>query len=211
MPWLDILGWAGSALLVVSVMQTRILWLRLLNLAATIVLLIFNWGLGIWSMVAMNAVLAALNIFYIAKLQRERQAGSTAYEVLSVDSDDTYLTHFLRRQARDIAGFNPGFTGSVEPGAAAYLIQHGNETVGIVVVRDAGGGDAQVELDYVTPPYRDLSPGEFVYRESDLFARKGFRRILTPPGMLAPYYARLGFTRDGDHWVLAVREPSPAA
>ncbi|GAA1772978.1 hypothetical protein [Nostocoides vanveenii] len=211
MPWLDILGWAGSALLVVSVMQTRILRLRLLNLAATIALLIFNWGLGIWSMVAMNAVLAALNVFYIAKLQRERRAGSTAYEVLSVDSDDTYLTHFLRRQARDIASFNPGFTGSVASGAAAYLIQHGNETVGIVILRDAGGGDAQVELDYVTPPYRDLSPGEFVYRESNLFARKGFRRVLTPPGMLAPYYARLGFTRDGDHWVLAVRDSSPAA
>ena len=68
----------------------------------------------------------------------------------------------------------------------AYLVQHGNETVGVVVVRDAGEGVAQVELDYVTPRFRDFSPGEFVYRRSGLFTSRGFRRIVTPPGMVTP-------------------------
>ena len=36
--WLDILGWAGSALLVYSVMQARVLRFRVLNLAACVVL-----------------------------------------------------------------------------------------------------------------------------------------------------------------------------
>jgi uncharacterized protein (DUF302 family) len=70
-----------------------------------------------------------------------------------------------------------------------------------VVVRDAGDGVAQVELDYVTPRFRDFSPGEFVYRSSGLFRGKGIRRIVTPPGMVNPYYQRLGFTQEGDHWV----------
>ena len=69
------------------------------------------------------------------------------------------------------------------------------------MVRDAGDGVAQVELDYVTPRFRDFSPGEFVYRSSGLFRGKGIRRIVTPPGMVNPYYERLGFTREGDHWV----------
>jgi hypothetical protein len=68
------------------------------------------------------------------------------------------------------------------------------------VVRDAGDGVAQVDLDYVTPRFRDFSPGEFVYRRSGLFTRRGFRRIVTPPGMVNPYYERLGFTRAGDSW-----------
>jgi hypothetical protein len=89
----------------------------------------------------------------------------------------------------------------VGPGSAAYLVQHGNETVGVVVVRDAGDGVAQVELDYVTPRFRDFSPGEFVFRRSGLFTGRGFRRILTPPGMVNPYYERLGFARAGDSWV----------
>ena len=71
-----------------------------------------------------------------------------------------------------------------------------------MVVSDAGEGTAQVELDYVTPRFRDFSPGEFVFRRSGLFRDKGFREVLTPPGMVAPYYDRVGFARVGDHYRL---------
>jgi hypothetical protein len=71
-----------------------------------------------------------------------------------------------------------------------------------VLVREAGNGVAQVELDYVTPRFRDFTPGEFVYRRSHLFTERGFRRVVTPPGMVAPYYPRLGFRRAGDAYEL---------
>ena len=35
-----------------------------------------------------------------------------------------------------------------------------------------------------------------------LLRDRGFRRVVTPPGMVAPYYDRLGFRREGDTWVL---------
>jgi hypothetical protein len=38
MPWLDLIGWFGSALLIVSVMQARLLRFRVLNLGACVVL-----------------------------------------------------------------------------------------------------------------------------------------------------------------------------
>ena len=40
--WLDILGWGGSALLVYSLLQSRLLRLRVLNLAACVILTVFN-------------------------------------------------------------------------------------------------------------------------------------------------------------------------
>jgi len=33
---------------------------------------------------------------------------------------------------------------------------------------------------------------------------EGFRRVVSPPGMLAPYYDRIGFRREGDVYVLEV-------
>jgi hypothetical protein len=54
----------------------------------------------------------------------------------------------------------------------------------------------------VTPLFRDFAQGEFVFRRSGLFTDAGFRRVVTAPGMVAPYYDRLGFTRTGDTWTL---------
>ena len=82
-----------------------------------------------------------------------------------------------------------------------FLVQRGDETVGVVLLR-AVGETAHVLLDYVTPRYRDFSPGEFVWRSSGLLTERGIRHVVTPPGMVGAYYDRLGFAREGDSWVL---------
>ncbi len=193
------MGWGGSALLVFSLLQSRVLRFRVLNTIASLVLTAFNGFLGIWSMVAMNAVLSAINLWFIAKLMRERH-DEAAFDVLRVRSTDAYLAHVLRMHGADIATFQPDFAGT-SPGSIVYLVQKGDETVGVVVLR-ISGGTAQVELDYVTPRYRDFSPGEFVWRQSDLLSELEVNRVVTPPGMHGAYYDRLGFHRVDQSWVL---------
>lgn len=202
MSWLDALGWAGSALLVFSIMQARVFRFRVLNTIACLALTIFNGLLGIWPMVAMNIALMAINLWFIVRLWRERR-DDRAYAVLEVADDEAFLQHFLAVEGPDIARLFPHFRGmEVSPERTAYLVLKGHETVGVVIVRDEGDGIARVELDYVTERYRDFTPGEFVYRQSGLFREHGFHAIQTPPGMVDAYYDRLGFRRVGDHWLL---------
>lgn len=202
MNWLDALGWAGSALLVYSLLQARVLRFRVLNLVACIVLVVFNGLIAVWPMVGMNVVLAGINLWFIRKLLSERH-DQRAFEVLEVGPNDEYLRHVLRVHHADILAFNPDFVwDGAAPGRQAYLVQHGDETVGVVLIRDAGDGIARVELDYVTPRFRDFSPGEFVWRRSGLLKEDGFRRVVTPPGMVDPYYDAVGFHREGDVYVL---------
>ena len=104
--WLDILGWAGSALLVYSVMQTRVLRFRVLNLAACVVLTGFNAALGIWPMVAMNIALAAINLWHIRALVSTRDDEAT-FEVLEVGPADEYLRHVLRVHQKDMLVHQP--------------------------------------------------------------------------------------------------------
>lgn len=199
--WLELVGWAGSALLVWSLLQTRILRLRALNLVGCLVLIGYNAAVQVWPMVGLNVVLAVINLWYLRRLFTTRHDEQT-YQVVEVGPDDAFLAHTLRVHAADIARFNPGFRPGPVPGRSAYLVVRADEVVGVVLARDAGAGVAQIDLDYVTPSFRDFTPGEFVYRRSSLFTDRGFRRVVSPPGMIAPYYHRLGFRREGHSYVL---------
>ena len=193
MSWLDAVGWIGSALLIYSVMQARVLRFRVLNLAASAILAGFNAMLEIWPMVAMNVALCAINLWHIRILVFTRHDQET-YEVLEVGPQDEYLRHVLRVHEADILKYQPDFTwDGALPGSVAYLVQRADETVGVVLARDEGDGVARVQLDYVTQRFRDFSPGEFVWRRSTALRDQGFRKVITPEHMVAPYYARLGF------------------
>ncbi|MBG0566747.1 hypothetical protein [Actinoplanes aureus] len=202
---LDILGWAGSALLIWSLLQSRLLRLRALNLAGCIVLIGFNAAIGVWPMVGLNVVLAVINIWYLWRMLATRHDDKT-YQVVEVGTGDEFLAHTLRLHHDDIVRFNPGFAWDEDArrDAAAFLVVSGDELVGVVLFRTAGDGVAQVILDYVTQRYRDFTPGEFVFRQSRYFADRGCHTVITPPGMQAPYYARLGFERQGDSYVLVL-------
>lgn len=210
MPIIEIIGWAGSALLVFSLLQARVLRLRVLNSIACVVLVFYNAVIQVWPMAAMNFALVIINTYFIVKLLRERH-DDTVYAGIEVDEGDDYLARFVDTHSAEIRHFFPEFFAQVTDASGAitvrddryaYLIVSGDETAGAVVVSDAGDGVAQVELDYVTPKYRDFTPGEFVYRKSGLFRDRGFRTVLTPAGMVAPYYERLGFVRQDPHWRL---------
>jgi hypothetical protein len=201
MDFWSIIGWGGSAVVVVSLLQTRILRLRLLNLVGCVVLVAFNLVIGVWPMVGMNAVLAVINLVQLYRLLRHRH-DTSAYAVLEVGAGDTYLRHVLDAHAKDISRFNPDFTAATGP--YAFLVQNGERTVGVVLAHDAGQGRAQIDLDYVLPEYRDFTPGEFVYRRSDVFTDHGFHQVVAPRRMResASYLNKLGFHRDGPDLVL---------
>lgn len=213
---LEIIGWTGSGLIVWSLMQARVLRFRWMNFTGSVIATAYNVWLEIWPFAAMNAIIAVINIYWLRRLYRERH-DAAVFEVVEVSPRDSYLRHVLGLHAQDIAQFHPGF--SLEPegeGAAAdrdgarsaFLVIRGDETVGSVVVRDAGGGTAAVELDWVSPRFRDFTPGEFVHRSSGVFADKGFTRVVweNPTASVRDYMERVGFTPEGDgaRWVRAV-------
>jgi len=199
--WLDAMGWGGSALLVFSLLQSRVLRFRVLNLVACVILLVFNAAIEVWPMVGMNAVLSAINLWFIAKLVRESH-DEAVFEVLRVRPDDAYLEHVLAGHSADIRKFQPDF-GGLSDASIVYLVQKGDETVGIVVLHQ-DGDSAVIDLDYVGPRYRDFTPGEFVWRRSELLAQLGVRRVVTSPQMVGPYYSRLGFHEESGSFVLDV-------
>lgn len=208
MPILEIIGWSGSALLVVSLLQTRVMRLRVLNSAASAVLVGYNAALGVWPMVAMNVVLVLINLTVIARMLRDRH-DARAYDVVRVGVDEPFLARLLERHAADVATFNPPPAELLGQAEHAFLVTSGDAVVGVVLARPGAEPDEQqVVLDYVLPPYRDFTPGEFVFRPDGPFAQMGARRVVASPAMAASerYLAAVGFVPDGDRRVLRLAD-----
>ncbi|MBO0924609.1 hypothetical protein J1G44_08945 [Cellulomonas sp. zg-ZUI199] len=211
MPWWEVVGWVGSVLVVLSLMQARVWRFRVMNLVGAVLATAYNAVFGIWAFAAMNGAIAVIDVYWLWRLGRER-GDEAVYAVVEVAPDDAYLRHVLAVHAADVArhrtvpavgGDGAGPAGDGPGVDLAFLVVRGDETVGVVLVRDAGDGSGVVVLDWVTPRFRDFTPGEFVYRHSDVFAAHGLRRLVvptTPPGAVR-YLERVGFRQmDGRVW-----------
>lgn len=207
--WLEVIGWVGSGLVVWSLMQARVLRFRWMNLAGSAVAAGYNAWVGIWPFAVMNGVIAIIDVYWLLRLYREADDAET-YQVVEVRPDDSYLHHVLGVHTKDVATFHPAFdlgdlegAGSVgesegrqAPGArSAFLVLRRDETVGAVIVRDLGDATATVELDWVSPRFRDFNPGRFVHNASGIFAAKGFDRVVwdDPAAGARDYLSTVGF------------------
>jgi hypothetical protein len=206
---LEVIGWLGSALVIVSLAQARVLRFRVLNLAGALLAVVYNVALAIWPFAAMNAIIAVIDLYWLRRLVSERHDPS-AYSVVEVGAHDAYLEHVLEVHLDDIRAFQPSYAVPSDADGAgrrwAFLVQREAETVGAVVVRDAGDGSAVVELDYVTPRFRDFTPGEFVYEHSGVFAAHGLRQLVADPELATQtaYLQRVGFHDDAGRMVREV-------
>lgn len=67
---IEVIGWAGSALLVFSLVQSGMMRLRVLNLIAAVILVGYSAAVEAWPMVGMNGAVALVDIWYIFVLLR---------------------------------------------------------------------------------------------------------------------------------------------
>lgn len=59
--WVELLGWVGSATLIMGLLQSQMVRLRLVSICAAVLLVAYNALIGSWPMVAMNLVILGIN------------------------------------------------------------------------------------------------------------------------------------------------------
>lgn len=208
MNWLEVLGWVGSAIVVWSLLQTRILRLRVLNLTGCAVSVVYAALGSVWPVLGLNLVLCFINIYHLRKLTATKET-ERAYSVVTVNPEDPYLQFLLNKHAKDIAATSPTFAAeSVKtPATEAHLVLHEDETVGMVLIHNDSNGNARVLLDYVSPRFRDFTPGRYLFRDSGLLKSRGYTTVIAPAPsnpQTVKYYQALGFSTNGEHSTLTL-------
>ncbi|HRY11722.1 MAG: hypothetical protein H6526_06090 [Actinobacteria bacterium] len=207
---LEIFGWIGSGLIVLSLAQARVWRFRIMNFVGAVIATVYNFLLEIWPFGAMNLIIAIIDAYWLVRLSRERRPESTAYDLLEVHHDDAFLRHFLGVHGKDAKRHFPDF----DPDAASrsnVLVMRGDEAVGVVTIADIRDGTADISLDYVTERFRDFTPGTFVYQDSGMFERLGVRKIQAPASAGEHYLKKMGFREDAGTWIREVAPTGPSA
>jgi GNAT superfamily N-acetyltransferase len=202
-PWIaEIIGYAASILVAISLMMSSILKLRIVNLIGAATFALYGLLIGSMPVAIVNVFIVFVNVYYLNGMMKANEY----FRVLAVDPDDEYLRYFLRFHREDIQRFLPDYAD--EPSDLHVFILRDLVPAGVLIGRQEGD-ELRVQLDYVIPRFRDFKIGRYLFDErADLFADRGIAHIVTPAGSLRhqAYLERMGFTRtDNQTYRLPIR------
>lgn len=202
----ELVGYAASLVILVSLVTTNVMRLRILNGAGSILFGLYGLLIGAIPVCVINWIIAGIDAWFLAKTL----AATAYFDLAPADSvGPAFLRRFFLYYERDIQHFTPGLSldGLTADGTVACVLFRNLLPVGLFAFRQ-DGDKARVIADYMVPEYRDFKAGRFLYRTKRLdFKERGIRRfaaVATAPQQVR-YLRKNGFLREepgGDRFLL---------
>ena len=156
---LEWLGYTASAIIAISMFLSSIVRLRWVNLVGAALFMVYGVLIKAYPVALLNGIIVATDIYYLIRIYSRVDQ----FELLEVPAHNPYLQRFLFYYNDDIVHYNPDFVHRPSSQTTCYLVMRNMVVVGVFIARTNSPGDIEVELDYVTPDYRDMKNGRFVY------------------------------------------------
>ncbi len=210
--WFEIVGYAASALIVVSLTMKSILRLRLIGLAGSLTFLVYGVLIEAFPIVLVNSIVVVIHAYHLRHLLG---AKDELFTPLFVRKESEYLKYFCRFYAQDIRRFIPDFVYAPADDQIRVFILRDMVPAGLFIADGAGDGEMEVKLDYVIPDYRDLEVGRYLFSpKSGVFAGTTCRRVWTRADTEAHagYLRKMGFAPEEPGSAIYAREvagPAP--
>lgn len=153
----EIIGYVGSALVLVSFLMASVVKLRVVNAIGSTIFAVYALLIRSYPTMIMNICLVLVNLYYLWKLRNSEPN----YRMTALSPADGFVGFFLTEHREDIAGCFPGRSWDEEHLNRAFLVCHGDTPAGILLGREQDGV-LDVALDYSTPVYRDSSEGRYL-------------------------------------------------
>lgn len=195
--WLEWVGYVSSVLVAVSLTMSSIKKLRWYNLVGAAIFSFYGFAIQAYPVGVLNLFIVLANVYYL----RGMYSASESFKVLKVDANDPYLEYFVDFHKAQIQNFFPRFDKSLllqnegeQKAFTLFLLR--NAVVAGVFFGIKNNHILYLHLDFVSAPYRDLKPGEFIYKQNTLlFKEAGIRQIVcnTENEEHRKYLLKMGF------------------
>lgn len=194
---IEMVGYLGSMLVVVSMLMSSVIKLRVINTIGSGLFCAYALIIHSYPTALMNLFLVAINIYNLVKLNKKDQS----YDLVDAKSDDGLLSYILDYYRLDIEKFFPGFSGENLEADRAYMVCCNGDPAGVMLAKEREKGVMDVTLDYSVPAYRDCSVGSYLYSK---LPAKGIHTLVysrEESKAHTAYLEKMGFVREKGAYV----------
>ena len=193
---LEVFGYIGSALVVISLLMASVVKLRIINTIGSVISGTYALIIGSFPLALMNISLIIINLYYLYKLLKTKQQ----FEIVAANGADSMVKYFVDRNGKDIELFFPGVEINNTADEVAYVVCCNGNPAGLLMGNDLGNGVIDVKLDYSIPAYRDCSVGAYLYGNLKDFGVKKLIFTQNKADDHVSYLNKMGFENvDGDY------------
>lgn len=197
---IEVIGYFGSIAIAIAMTFSSIIRLRWFSLVGNILFTTYGFMIEAYPVAIVNAFIMITNIAFLTREYSKKEL----FKILEIRNDNKYLLNFIKFHADDIAKFFPKF--SVQNGVdnLSFLVLRNMQVAGVFVGRILDENKLCIELDYVTPEYRDYKLGRYVYRaDQSIFIEKNIKSFISGSysSKNDAYLKKLGFTESSENGV----------
>ncbi len=203
---IELIGYLGSALVVVSMLMTSVVKLRVVNTVGSAIFMGYALVIGSYPTALMNLCLIAINLYQLYRLLRDQKQ----YSLVRTDLRDGFVSYFLGKYGEDIRAWFPGFNARDLRAEIVCLVCCGDSPASLFIGKTVRPGELEIELDYATPVYRDATAGRYLYEQLRLAGYKSLVFRGNVPKHVA-YMEHVGYRKNGEgEYVLSLGQPESA-
>lgn len=160
---LELFGYLGSFLVLISMLMTSVVRLRVINLIGSAIFAAYAILIRSYPTALLNGCLVLINLYHLLKL-RKSSGSDSSYEFQPIGAGEGFAAWFLRKYGDDIKKYFPALDPEQAKNAEGFAVFYENQAAGILLGK-RNQNDFEILLDYTSPAYRDCSVGEYLYNE----------------------------------------------
>ena len=190
---IELFGYLGSALVVVSMLMTSVVRLRVINLTGSIIFAVYALIIRSYPTAFMNFFLVGINVYHLFRLRNTKRS----YKAVQLPADDGFVKWFVEEYQEDILQFFPELMKEMDSCTTAFAVFCDASAAGIEIGRLDRDGRFYLAADYTTPVYRDCSIGAYLF---DALPAWGVKELIYQGNVDAhvAYVQKTGFQKAAD-------------
>ncbi len=191
-PLIEWLGYAASALVLISLSMSSISRLRWFNLAGSLAFAVYGYAIAAWPVMGVNLAIAFVNVYYLGQLYTQRDY----FKTREIRPDDSYLTEFLDFHKALVRKWYPNFSGELPDDAFVLLSLRNMAVAGVFAAQKTNKSTLKIIVEVVIKQYADRKVGRFLYRDNkQVFLDQGITKLVVDTGSIENegYFRAMGF------------------